>query len=217
MSDLAVQRTDWISMKVDRPKYSREVMPEWVSNYEPFYVPRTAMVKSRGHQLTSLYGIHLLLMYSILNSSVYTTGRYAEYAKLIVVMDRSNVPSAPSIARQLVDLCSLNTTKEIKSKSDENGALQSIFEALSKRWKTETSGYSSVGSMVMHPAYLEIISYGDKMIPFILNDLQSKPGHWFIALKTLAKYSPVKPEDAGNIKKMTEAWIEWGRANGKLS
>jgi hypothetical protein len=70
----------------------------------------------------------------------------------------------------------------------------------------------------MHPAYLEIISHGEKMIPFILKDLQQKPSHWFIALKTLAKNcSPVKPEDAGNIKKMTEAWLAWGRANGKLS
>ena len=72
--------------------------------------------------------------------------------------------------------------------------------------------------MVMHPAYLEIISNGEKMIPYILKDLQEKPSHWFIALKTLAKnYSPVKLEDAGNIKKMTEAWIAWGKANGKLS
>jgi hypothetical protein len=92
------------------------------------------------------------------------------------------------------------------------------FNRLAKKWKNETSGYSSAASMVMHPAYLEIISYGEKMIPYILKDLQQKPSHWFIALKTLAKnYSPVKPEDAGNIKKMTEAWIEWGRKNGKLS
>jgi hypothetical protein len=91
------------------------------------------------------------------------------------------------------------------------------FLRLSKTWKEQTNGYSSVGSMVMHPAYLEIISYGEKMIPFILKDLQNKPSHWFIALKTLAKTSPVKPEDAGNIKKMTEAWIAWGYANGKLS
>ncbi len=91
------------------------------------------------------------------------------------------------------------------------------FHRLSQKWKAETGGYSSVSSMVMHPAYLEIISHGEKMIPFILKDLQEKPSHWFIALKTLAKTSPVKPEDAGNIKKMTEAWLAWGNANGKLS
>ena len=95
--------------------------------------------------------------------------------------------------------------------------LEVKFKELAKKWKAETSGFSSVGSMVMHPAYLEIISHGEEMIPYILKDLQEKPSHWFIALKTLARTSPVKPEDAGNIKKMTEAWLAWGRANGKLS
>lgn len=95
--------------------------------------------------------------------------------------------------------------------------LETRFKALAEAWRRETSGYSSVASMVMHPAYLEIISQGEKMIPFILRELQSRPGHWFIALKTLAKTSPVKPEDAGNIKKMTEAWLAWGKANGKLA
>jgi len=108
------------------------------------------------------------------------------------------------------------TIAECNTETDQE--LEMNFNRLSKKWKAETSGYYSVASMVMHPAYLEIISHGEKMIPFILKDLQQKPSHWFIALKTLAKnYSPVKPEDAGNIKKMTEAWLAWGRANGNLS
>jgi hypothetical protein len=95
--------------------------------------------------------------------------------------------------------------------------LKATFDRLAKQWKEQTSGYSSVGTMVMHPAYLQIISHGEKMIPFILKDLEAKPSHWFIALKILAKnFSPVRPEDAGNIKKMTEAWLAWGKANGKL-
>lgn len=95
-------------------------------------------------------------------------------------------------------------------------SLEELFNELAEKWKRETSGYTSVATMILHPAYLEIISHGDKMIPYILKDLQKKPSHWFIALKTLAKTSPVKPEDAGNIKKMTEAWIAWGIENGKL-
>lgn len=94
--------------------------------------------------------------------------------------------------------------------------LKKEFLRLARLWKEQTSAASSVASMVMHPAYLEIISYGDKVIPFILEDLRDKPSHWFIALRILAKTSPVAPEDAGNIKKMTEAWLAWGKANGKL-
>jgi hypothetical protein len=106
----------------------------------------------------------------------------------------------------------------LAAEDSELSKLEMTFNRLSEAWKQQTSGYTSVASMVMHPAYLEIISYGEQMIPYILKDLQQKPSHWFIALKTLNKnHSPVNPEDAGNIKKMTAAWIAWGKANGKLS
>lgn len=105
---------------------------------------------------------------------------------------------------------------EMQINNSERSAYRKKFDELAAKWKTETGGLSSVASMVMHPAYLEIISHGEKMIPFILLDLQHKPSHWFIALKTLANCSPVKPEDAGNMKKMTEAWLAWGRENGFL-
>jgi len=96
--------------------------------------------------------------------------------------------------------------------------LETEFDRLATAWKAVARGpQSSVSRIVTHPAYLEIISYGEKVIPFILRDLQKEPNHWFIALKILAKqFSPVKPEDAGNIKKMTEAWLEWGRKNGNI-
>ena len=100
---------------------------------------------------------------------------------------------------------------------DSQSALEKDFNALAKKWKDQTRASSSVTSMVMNPAYLEIISRGEKVIPLILKDLKNSPSHWFIALRILARASPVKPEDAGNIKKMTEAWLAWGRENGKLS
>jgi hypothetical protein len=142
------------------------------------------------------------------------------YSRLIGV-ENSNMAGAESLRFPVVDIATVNKANffVVKSKagSSEQAELENQFNGLAKKWKEETGGYSSVGSMVMHPAYLEIISHGDKMIPFILKDLQGTPSHWFIALKTLARTSPVKPEDAGNIKKMTEAWLAWGNANGKLS
>jgi len=100
---------------------------------------------------------------------------------------------------------------------DSQAKLKKEFSRLAKLWKTQTAASPSVAGMVMHPAYLEIISHGEQMIPFILKDLENKPSHWFIALRILAKTSPVKPEDAGNIKKMTESWLAWGKEKyGKL-
>jgi hypothetical protein len=135
---------------------------------------------------------------------VITLGRYQATANSAIEGHGYSDPSTPSPTAPIGII-------------DERAKLEKTFNYLAEKWKNETSGYSWVASMVMHPAYLEIISYGEKIIPFILKDLQSKPSHWFIALKILAKGSPVKPEDAGNIKKMTEAWLAWGKANGKLS
>jgi len=90
---------------------------------------------------------------------------------------------------------------------------------LLKQLKSARKQASSLSTrMVRDPAYLEIIDKGEEMIPFILRELQREPDHWFVALKVIMKqFSPVGPEDAGNIKKMTEAWLEWGRSNGKLA
>ncbi len=136
-------------------------------------------------------------------------------------VENSNMTKVEGLRFPTVDLAAIDEANsffvESKAGSSEQAELEKRFNKLAKKWKLETSGYYSVSSMTMHPAYLEIISHGDKMIPFILKDLQEKPNHWFIALKTLAQTSPVKPEDAGNIKKMTEAWLAWGKANGKLS
>jgi hypothetical protein len=136
-------------------------------------------------------------------------------------VENSNMAMVEGLRFSPVDFAVINEANlffvESKAGISEQAELEKKFNQLAKKWKSETSGYYSVSSMTMHPAYLEIISHGDKMIPFILKDLQEKPNHWFIALKTLALTSPVKPEDAGNIKKMTEAWLAWGNANGKLS
>lgn len=70
----------------------------------------------------------------------------------------------------------------------------------------------------MHPSYLAIIGLGKEALPFILKDLQRETNHWFTALRAISKVesSPVRSEDAGNLKKMREAWLKWGKDNGYL-
>ncbi|MGD1087412.1 MAG: hypothetical protein ABR955_01620 [Verrucomicrobiota bacterium] len=92
--------------------------------------------------------------------------------------------------------------------------LESEFDLLSKRWKKETQFQSSISAIVMHPAYLDIIGMGRPAIKFIHRDLKKETNHWFTALRAIAKISPIKPEDAGNLKKMREAWLKWGKENG---
>jgi hypothetical protein len=93
--------------------------------------------------------------------------------------------------------------------------LKAEFDELARRWKAETR-LGSMTKTINHPAYLGIIGLGPAAIPLILRDLRREPNHWYTALRALAKTAPVNAEDAGNMKEMRRAWLEWGKQNGYL-
>jgi hypothetical protein len=88
---------------------------------------------------------------------------------------------------------------------------EATFAALAAKWKSEAGTIASFPKKFMHPAYQDIVGLGPVAIGPILRELQRSPHYWFHALRHIAKYDPVKPEDRGNLKAMTEAWLEWGR------
>lgn len=45
----------------------------------------------------------------------------------------------------------------------------------------------------------------------MLKDLQENRGFWFTALYEITGIRPFDPRDAGNSKKMIEAWVKWGK------
>ena len=55
---------------------------------------------------------------------------------------------------------------------------------------------------------------GEAAVPFLLNELRLRPGHWFWALKQITGENPMRPEHAGNLRRMTEDWLTWGEKNG---
>jgi hypothetical protein len=123
------------------------------------------------------------------------------------VMDRllEQVKALPSLSRAwLVERLAKNGV----------GDLEPTFVELAEQWRRETGMHSSVSRMVTHPAYLSIIGLGPPVVPLLLRALQQQPEHWFVALRAITRESPVPPEDAGNIGKMTTAWLEWGRRHG---
>jgi hypothetical protein len=65
--------------------------------------------------------------------------------------------------------------------------------------------------MVENEKYRQIVSMGWDAVPFLLHDLQQNNGFWFTALSEITKIRPFDPRDAGNRKKMAEAWIQWGK------
>jgi hypothetical protein len=92
--------------------------------------------------------------------------------------------------------------------------LEQKFERLVKWWREETRFTPSMTKLIMHQAYQQIIGMGPAAVPLIFRELQQNPDHWFWALTAITGNNPVRPEDAGNVEKMTQAWLEWGNQHG---
>ena len=88
------------------------------------------------------------------------------------------------------------------------------FRQLSEDWSSETRHVSSVKDLTSHPSYQGIIKLGWDAVPLLLRDLQENKRFWFPALHAITGVRPFDKRDAGNARKMTEAWIVWGRKKG---
>ena len=94
---------------------------------------------------------------------------------------------------------------------------EKMFRALSDQWNAETAHISSFRDLFMHPAYQQIIGLGSEVVPALLRDLQRQPKLWFWALYSITRQNPVGNDGVGDIDKMTNAWIDWGRERGLVN
>jgi len=90
------------------------------------------------------------------------------------------------------------------------------FRRLAARWSAETSHISSVTRATAHPDYQSIIKLGWGVVPLMLRDLQSNKGFWYPALNAITGIRPFDVKDAGNSRRMTQAWITWGHKKGLI-
>ncbi len=88
------------------------------------------------------------------------------------------------------------------------------FERLADEWERERPRGVDIEQMTSHPAYQQIIDMGTPAVPWLLQRLEQRPGHWFAALNRITGAHPVTPESLGRFKDMTAAWLEWGRQQG---
>ena len=88
------------------------------------------------------------------------------------------------------------------------------FDRLVAEWKRETERLSLLVDKLTHPSYMRIIGLGPAAIPRLLEDLEKGPSHWGLALYAITGENPVSDEDAGNLGRITKAWVAWGRENG---
>ena len=89
------------------------------------------------------------------------------------------------------------------------------FRYLARQWLDETINMSLIEDMILHPAYQELIGMGPTAIPMLLDELERAPNHWFPALRAISGgQNPVADQDAGDLERMTAAWLNWGERNG---
>lgn len=96
-------------------------------------------------------------------------------------------------------------------------SFETAFRLLADQWRRETGLLSSVSQIAIHPAYQRIIGMGNKAIPLILQELEKRPAHWFWALAAITGENPVPLEVRGDVIRMADAWIRWGRSRGYIS
>ncbi len=100
------------------------------------------------------------------------------------------------------------------SEKDTDPWLRELFNELAGDWRRETAIHSSITKKAMNRNYQRIIGLGHRVVPLILNELRRSPADWFWALSAITGQNPISPEDAGNLEKMTEAWLRLGRRRG---
>ena len=93
-------------------------------------------------------------------------------------------------------------------------SVEQRFQRLNAVWRRETAHLSSYTKIVGHPAFREILALGVVVVPCILRELEQGPNLLVWALPDITGAHPVPAEDGGNIRKMCEAWLRWGRENG---
>jgi hypothetical protein len=94
--------------------------------------------------------------------------------------------------------------------------VEARFIRLKSEWLQEVSDMSSLDDIVGASQYEEIISIGPPVVEFILKDLIEAPKPWFYALYIITRASPISEEIAGDMRQMSEAWIDWGRTAGYI-
>ena len=94
--------------------------------------------------------------------------------------------------------------------------IRNRFERLANEWKQKSRFLSNTAQMALLRPYQAIIGMGMPVVPLILERLQAEPDQWFWALEAITEENPVPPEAAGNVRRMAQAWIDWGKQRGLI-
>ena len=93
---------------------------------------------------------------------------------------------------------------------------EQLFHDRLQKWKADIAFESSPKEFVLHPEYLKIIGMGRAVVPLLLQELMREPCWVFWALESITGEQPAHKSDQGNLRRLTSAWLAWGRKNGYI-
>jgi hypothetical protein len=94
-----------------------------------------------------------------------------------------------------------------------NEELHEIFQELKAIWLHDTSFDSGFRNKINHSAYLKIISFGESIIPLLINDMVNNNTFWHHALVDITGQNPIRDESKGIANKIIEDWKKWAIEN----
>jgi hypothetical protein len=98
--------------------------------------------------------------------------------------------------------------------------LEQRFLKEAEQWDSETAHLSSPVQRFNHPSYIAVLGmaqdHRNEVITLMLRDLQQNRREWFSALSYLTHENPIQRKDSGNLNRMIEAWVRWGKLRGRL-
>ncbi|MEQ9488562.1 MAG: hypothetical protein RIM72_06165 [Alphaproteobacteria bacterium] len=95
-------------------------------------------------------------------------------------------------------------------------SVRDIFDFHAAKWKDETMFASSLSEKYLHPSYGRIIGLGEKALPYIFSSMSEERDDWFYAIRSITGENVVPDSLAGDVEKMTQCWLEWGKKHGYL-
>ncbi len=93
--------------------------------------------------------------------------------------------------------------------------VREVFSVLTDWWHEATDALSSPDQKARHPAHQRIVAMGHEAVPYILEELRDRGGHWYMALAEITHEMPPIPTGfPSNVRGEKEAWLRWGREQG---
>jgi hypothetical protein len=129
---------------------------------------------------------------------------------------RPRIPHQGEIDEWIVQLDESWFPKALDAPPTVELTVEDRFQKLADDWSRETIHISSVSDLVRDTRYREIVALGWDVVPYLLADLRENGRFWFPALAEITGIRPYDRGDSSNPRRMTEAWLRWGKWKGLI-